>query len=98
MKLGITIFAALAAMACGCIASAGEINQVLVAKVADQFVATPAPRIRRHRFAVHAYEPLEPLPPVACEAVLFPRSPLCAGRPAAYGPYATYPYNFYWSY
>jgi hypothetical protein len=95
MKLGITIFAALAAVACGGIASADEINQALVAKVADQIVVTPAPRIRRHRLVVRPYEPL---PPVACEAVLFPRSPLCAGRPAAYGPYATYPYNFYWSY
>jgi hypothetical protein len=96
MKLGITIFAAaLAVMACGCIAAAGEINQAPVAKVADQIVMTPAPRIRRHSLAVHPYEPLHP---VACEAVLFPRSPLCAGRPAAYGPYATYPYNYYWSY
>jgi hypothetical protein len=95
MKLRITIFAALAVTACGSIASAGEINQALVVKVADQIVAAPAPQIRHHRLVVRPYEPL---PPVACEAVLFPRSPLCAGRPAAYGPYATFPYNSYWSY
>jgi hypothetical protein len=31
--------------------------------------------------------------PGACEAVIFPRSPLCAGRPASFWPYA--PWNYY---
>jgi hypothetical protein len=64
-----------------------------VIKVADQDVAAPAPRLRRPHRLVRYND--SPPPPVACEAVLFPRSPRCAGRPAAYGPYATYPWNLY---
>jgi len=35
------------------------------------------------------------LAPVACEAVIFPRSPLCAGRPARYSPYADFPWSLH---
>jgi len=42
--------------------------------------------------------PLGGVYPRACESVIFPRSPLCAGRPATLGPYAPFPWNFfvYW--
>jgi hypothetical protein len=100
MKFGITNFAALAVMACAPVAMpgaavAGDVDHALVVKVADQDVVLPAPRVRRsHRYLVRpAYYPY----PVACESVLFPRSPACAGRPASYGFYATYPWNFVWS-
>jgi hypothetical protein len=93
MKFGIAISAALAVVACGRIAAAGEIDKGVVVKVADQAVVVPAPRVHRrpHHYVVDPY-------PMACESVLFPRSPLCAGRPASYGYYAPYPWNLYWSY
>jgi hypothetical protein len=100
MKFGITVVAALAIMACGPAAMpgqavAGDAGQAVVVKVADQDVVLPAPRVRRsHRVLVHR-EPY--YYPVACESVLFPRSPACDGRPASYGWYATYPWNHYWS-
>jgi hypothetical protein len=47
----------------------------------------------RHRY-VARYQPY-PWTPAACEAVIFPRSPLCAGRPASFGPYSAFPYNMY---
>jgi hypothetical protein len=101
MKFGITISVALAAIACGHVvmpgqAVAGDAGQAVVVKVADQDVVVPAPRVQRsHRYLVRrpAYDPQ----PIACGAVLFPRSPACAGHPAFYGPYATFPWNFYWS-
>ena len=96
MKFGIAMLAALAAVAWGRIASAGEIDHAVVVKAADQAVAAPA--ARRYRRPHHDVAPLPYPYPVACEAVLFPRSPLCAGRPASYGYYATFPWNFYWSY
>ena len=90
MKFGIAFLATVTAMGCGRIAAAGQIDKAVVIKVADQaVVALP---LRPHRHArLLTY-------PAACEAVLFPRSPLCAGRPASYGPYAPYPWNLYWSY
>jgi hypothetical protein len=33
--------------------------------------------------------------PAACESVIFPRSPLCAGRPAAYDVPAPFNWIFY---
>jgi hypothetical protein len=93
MKFGIAFLAAVAAMACGGIAAAGEIDKAVVVKVADQAVVEPAPRLR------HRHVLLLPYPyPAACEAVLFPRSPQCAGRPAAFGPYAPYPWDRYVAY
>jgi hypothetical protein len=95
MKLGIVTLAALAAITCSRMAVAGNVNQGAVVKVADQVVVEPAPPLwRRHRHAPPYYVEY----PVACGAVLFPRSSLCAGRPAAFGPYATYPFNYYRSY
>jgi hypothetical protein len=42
----------------------------------------------------------EKVPRPGCDevAVLFPRSPLCAGRPAFYGFYAPFAWDHYWSY
>jgi hypothetical protein len=97
MKFGIAILTALAIVACGRIALADENDKAVVVKAADQAVVEPAPRLygRPHR---HVVRPLPYPYPAACEAVLFPRSPLCAGRPASYGYYAPYPWNLYWSY
>jgi hypothetical protein len=95
MKFGIAILAALAVVGCGRIAVAGEIDRGAVVKVADQAVVTPA--ARRYRRPNDYVAPVYPSP-VACGAVLFPRSPLCVDHPALYGYYATFPWNFYWSY
>jgi hypothetical protein len=99
MKFGITVFAALGVIACGHVAmlgqaAAGDADQAAVIKVADQDVVL---RVRRSHRVLVPREPYDYPYPVACESVLFPRSPACAGRPAAYGPYATYPWNFHWS-
>jgi hypothetical protein len=102
MKFGITISAALAIMAGNYFAMpgqavAGNTDQAVVVKVADQDVVVPAPRVRRsHRFLVRLPDSYPY--PLACESVLFPRSPACAGRPAAYGFYANFPWNHYKSY
>jgi hypothetical protein len=100
MKFGIALLAALTFVACCRIAAAGEIDRAVVVKVADQAVLEPAPRLRRHRYVVRPYvvrPPADPYP-AACESVFFPRSPQCAGRPAAFGPYAPYPWDRYVSY
>jgi hypothetical protein len=49
------------------------------------------PRDRHH---VARYQPY-PFTPVACEAVIFPRSAECAGRPARFSPYSTLPFSAY---
>ena len=38
------------------------------------------------------YRSYTPYPPAACSAVIFPRSPLCAGIPVAY----VFPWNYFW--
>jgi hypothetical protein len=43
---------------------------------------------------VARYQPY-PWTPVACEAVIFPRSTLCAGRPAGFSPYSELPFSLY---
>ncbi len=92
MKLGTVIFAALAVMTFDRVAAAQNVNQRLLVKVADQVnVSVPLRPRRRHQIVAVPYIG----PPVACEAVLFPRSPLCAGRPAPYGWYAPFPWNTY---
>jgi hypothetical protein len=54
--------------------------------------ATPA--LTRHRSHDY-YESYRPYP-VACEAVIYPRSPLCARRPAYFDPWYTAPvYNWF---
>jgi hypothetical protein len=95
MKFGIAMLAALTLVACCRAAVAGGIDQAVVVKVADQAVLELAPRLRRHRHVVRA--PAYPYP-AACESVFFPRSPQCAGRPAAFGPYAPYPWDRYVSF
>ena len=97
MKLGITILAALALIALDRVSAAEAPSQRLMIKVADQagFQEPLWSSRPRHRFAHHrSYVSY----PVACEAVIFPRSPLCTGRPAAFGPYGTFPRNLYWYY
>jgi hypothetical protein len=94
MKLGITISAVLALIACNQVSAAEQKSQNLVIKIADQVGAYPPqwPTRPRHRLV---YYRTYGLYPVACEAVIFPRSPLCAGRPASFGPYAPFPWNTY---
>jgi hypothetical protein len=55
--------------------------------------ATPAlTHHRSHRYEYESYRPY----PVACEAVIYPRSPLCAGRPSYFDPWYTAPvYNWF---
>jgi len=57
-----------------------ETREATATKVADY--AAPAAR-KRKRVYVHPSHQY----PVACEAVRFPRSPLCVGRPYQYGFY-----------
>ncbi len=94
MKLGITILAALALITFNRVPAAEEPSQNFVIKVADQIGTNPPlwPTRPRHGLAYHRSHTWYP---VACEAVIFPRSPLCAGRPASFGPYAPYPWNLY---
>jgi len=92
MKLRITILAALALIAFDRVSGADEASQRL--KVADQVSMWPnrTPKAPHHYGSYGSH-------PVACEAVIFPRSPLCAGRPATFGPYGGFhlPWN-YWYY
>ena len=92
MKLAITISAALAFVAFNQVSAAAQTRQNLVIKVADQVGTYPPqwPTRPRHRFVYYRSYSLYP---GACEAVIFPRSPLCAGRPASFGPYAPFPWN-----
>ena len=94
MKLGITILAALALIAFNRVSAAEQTAQKFVIKVADRVGTYPPqwPVRPRHRVI---YYPSYGSYPVACEAVIFPRSPFCAGRPASFGPYAPYPWNAY---
>jgi hypothetical protein len=94
MKFGIAISAAFALTALTGVSAAEQISQSLVIKVTDQIGMYPpqGPIRLRHRFV---HRPLYGLSPVACEAVIFPRSPLCAGRTASFGPYAPFPWNSY---
>jgi hypothetical protein len=95
MKLRITIFAALALIAFDRVSAAEESSQSLLIKIADQVGMNRSSRPNgpwhglphRHTYGVY---------PVACEAVIFPRSPFCAGRPATFGPYG--PFHLPWNY
>jgi hypothetical protein len=94
MKLGIAISAALALIAFTGGSAAGQTNQNFVTKATDQIGTYPPqwPVRRRHRLVYyHLYGSY----PASCEAVIFPRSALCAGRPASFGPYAPYPWYSY---
>jgi len=92
MKLGITILASLALIGFNQVSAAEQTSHNFVIKIADQVGTYPPqwPARPRHR---PAYYRLYSSSPAACEAVIFPRSPLCAGRPASFGPYAPYPWN-----
>jgi hypothetical protein len=94
MKLAITISAALALVAFNQVCAAAQTHQNLVIKVADNVGTYPPqwPIRPRHRFVYYRSSGLYP---VSCEAAIFPRSPLCAGRPASFGPYAPFPWNTY---
>ncbi len=94
MKLGVAILAGLALIAFNRVSAAQQTSQNSVIKVADPVGTYPPqwPIRPRHRLIYYrSYSSY----PVACEAVIFPRSPLCAGRPASFGPYAPYPWNSY---
>jgi hypothetical protein len=102
--LRVSILVALCLIGFDRVSWAEEPNQHLLARVADQAsLKRPAsPNRPRHGSASRrpyaSYE--HPAPgyefPAACEALIFPRSPLCAGRPATFGPYAPFPWNFFW--
>ena len=95
MKRGIIILAALALTAAfNRVSAAEQASQNFFIRVADQ-VGTYPPRWPGKLRHVLTYRHLYGSYPVACEAVIFPRSPLCVGRPAAFGPYAPYPWNSY---
>ena len=87
----ITILAALALIAFDQVSAAEEPSQRLMIKDADQVGMWPN-RTRQGLAHHRSYGG----PPVACEAVIFPRSPLCAGRPATFGPYG--PFHLPWNY
>ena len=54
--------------------------------------ATPGLTHHRSHGYYGSYRPY----PAACEAVIYPRSPLCAGRPAYFDPWYTPPvYNWF---
>jgi hypothetical protein len=93
MKLAITILAALALVAFNQFSAAAQTSQNLVIKVADRVGTYPPqwPTRPRHLFVYYRSYGY----PAACEVVIFPRSPLCAGRPASFGPYAPFPWNMY---
>ena len=97
MKLGVTILAALALIAFDRVAAAEEASQRILIKVADEVGMKRPLRPNRPRDGLtyqqshSGYEY-----PVACEAVIFPRSPLCAGRPATFGRYG--PFHLPWNY
>jgi hypothetical protein len=92
MKLGITILALLALVAFNQVSAAAQTRQSFVIKVADGVGTYPPqwPTRPRHRLVYYRSYGLYP---AACEAVIFPRSPLCAGRPASFGPYAPFPWS-----
>jgi hypothetical protein len=87
MKLGISISAALALTAFAGPSVAEQTSQYFVIKVTDRMYPPQGPLLPPYRL-VHR----GPYP-VACDAVIFPRSLLCAGRPASFGPYAPYPWG-----
>jgi hypothetical protein len=94
MKLRTGLLAALALASFTQISKAQE-PTVWPEMMPAHFVMPPwSGRARYH----HRYRSFTryPLPlPLACEAVLFPRSPLCAGRPATLGPYSYNPRVYY---
>jgi hypothetical protein len=96
MKPWIAISATLLAMTFSRAATADVVYQPFIINPAYQVPMGPltAFQPRHHRRHVARYEPYE-WTPVACEAVIFPRSPLCTGRPARFSPYSEFPFNLY---
>jgi hypothetical protein len=92
MKPSIAIAAAVATMTFNGVAKADVVYHPFMINPAYQVPVGPlTPHQPRH---VVRSQPLG-APPVACEAVIFPRSPVCAGRPARFSPYAHFPWNAY---
>ena len=95
--LRIAIFGALALIAFNRVSAAEESSQGLLINVANEVGTYQPPRSDRP-WRPPARERSYGAYPVACEAVIFPRSPLCAGRPATFGPHVPHwPWN-YWYY
>jgi hypothetical protein len=96
MKPWIAISAALAVMSFSHAASADVVYHPFGINPAYQVPSGPLTPFRPYhhhrRHAARYYQPHE-WTPVACEAVIFPRSPLCAGRPARFGPYNDWPFT-----
>jgi hypothetical protein len=97
MKPWIAISAALAVMTFSHAANADVVYHPFGINPAYQVPTGPLTPFRpyhHHRRHVAHYQPYE-WTPVACEAVIFPRSPLCTGRPAHFSPYSEFPFNLY---
>jgi hypothetical protein len=75
-------------------AAADVVYHPLMINPAYQVPIGPLTPFRPHRHYVARYQSY-PWTPVACEAVIFPRSPLCAGRPAHFTPYSPLPFSAY---
>jgi len=98
MKLGIAMLAVIALIALNRVSTAEEISRSTPIKVTDQIGPYQPPWSDRSRRAPADYRSYRGYP-VACGAVLFPRSPLCASRPANLGAYPGFhlPWQ-YWYY
>jgi hypothetical protein len=94
MKPWIAISAALAVMTFGRVAAAEVVYHPFGINPAYQVPTGPLTPFQPRYRHVARYQPY-PWTPVACEAVIFPRSPLCVGRPARFSPYAEFPWNLY---
>jgi hypothetical protein len=95
MKTWIALSAAVAVTTFSHAAAADVVYHPSMINPAYQVPVGPLTPFRPHyRGRVARYQPY-PWTPVACEAVIFPRSPLCAGRPARFSPYSEFPFSWY---
>jgi hypothetical protein len=95
MKPWIAISAAFAVMTVSHAATADVVYHPFMINPAYQVPTGPLTLYRPyHRRHVARDQPYQ-WTPVACEAVIFPRSPLCTGRPARFSPYSEFPWNTY---
>ena len=92
--LKITVLAALVLLSLGRASLAVDSSSFLLT-VADQRPVRAVPKTSRHDHIYQRPYRFDGGYPFACEAVIFPRTPLCAGRPAAtFGP--NVPWDLYW--